>query len=167
MPWLASPREWRQVLGRNEEALPLLRATYAESRDAFGTENETTFFAADALSVAMLESGEYAECAQFLRDNGLIDAVTRSLGADNECTFALRRTYARVLYSGEEPPLRDLRQAVEILEEVSRMSSRVLGPRNPRTLRSEKFLGEAREKLARAAEAPVARRTRSSKAEES
>ena len=74
---------------------------------------------------------------------------------------------ARVLYSSEEPPLRDLRQAVEILEEVSRMSSRVLGPRNPRTLRSEKFLGEAREKLARAADAPVARRTRSSKAEES
>ena len=115
----------------------------------------------------MLESGEYAECAQFLRDNGLIDAVTRSLGTDHESAFALRRTYARALYSGEEPPLRDLRQAVEILEEVSRISSRVLGPSNPRTLRSEKFLGEAREKLARAAEAPVARRTRSSKAEES
>ena len=165
MPWLASPREWRQVLGRNEEALPLLRDTYAESRDAFGTENETTFFAADALSVAMLESGEYAECAQFLRDNGLIDAVTRSLGADNECTFALRRTYARVLYSGEEPPLRDLRQAVEILEEVSRMSSRVLGPRNPRTLRSEKFLGEARGMLASAEQQPVAARTRRNKTE--
>ena len=57
-------------------------------------------------------------------------------------------------------------EAVEILEEVSRISSRVLGPSNPRTLRSEKFLGEAREKLARAAEAPVARRTRSN-AEES
>ena len=71
---------------------------------------------------------------------------------------------ARVLYSSEEPPLRDLRQAVEILEEVSRMSSRVLGPRNPRTLRSEDYLQEAREELARA-EAPVAARTRRNKTE--
>ena len=39
-------------------------------------------------------------------------------------------------------------------------------PRHPYTLRNEEFLGVAREKLARA-EAPVARRTRSSKAEES
>ena len=72
---------------------------------------------------------------------------------------------ARVLYSSEEPPLRDLRQAVEILEEVSRMSSRVLGPRNPRTLRSEKFLGEARGMLASAEQQPVAARTRRNKTE--
>ena len=122
--------------------------------------------AAYSLCTVMVEH-DCAGCVQFLRDNGLIDAATREHGTDHECSFALRRTYARALYSGEEPPLRDLRQAVEILEEVSRMCSRALGPRNPRTLRSEKFLGEAREKLARAAEAPVARRTRSNKAEES
>ena len=62
--------------------------------------------------------------------------------------------------------LNDLRQAVEILESVSPISSRVMGPRHPHTLRNEEFLGVAREKLAQA-EAPVARRTRSSKAEES
>ena len=151
-------------LDRAEEALPLLRDTYAESRDAFGREDANTLYAAEALAVAMFGSGEYAECAQFLRDNGLIDAVTRSLGTDHESAFALRRTYARALYSGEEPPLRDLRQAVEILEEVSRMSSRVMGPRHPRTLRSEDYLQEAREELARA-EAPVAARTRRNKTE--
>ena len=115
----------------------------------------------------MIDSGDCAGCVQFYRDFGLIDAATRVLGPNAEHVLRIRTQYARALYSGEEPPLRDLRQAVEILEEVSRMCSRALGPRNPRTLRSEKFLGEAREKLARAAEAPVARRTRSNKAEES
>ena len=151
---------------RTEEALALLREIFAETRDAFGPDHFETITCALPLSIAMIDSGDCAGCVQFLRDNGLIDAATREHGTDHECSFALRRTYARALYSGEEPPLRDLRQAVEILEEVSRMCSRALGPRNPRTLRSEKFLGEAREKLARAAEAPVARRTRS-KAEES
>ena len=77
----------------------------------------------------------------------------------------IRMQYARALYSGRNAKLCDLRQAVEILESVSPISSRVLGPRHPYTLRNEEFLGVAREKLAQA-QAPVARRTRS-KAEES
>ena len=118
----------------------------------------------------LLASMSYRPLAhQFFPAHGGVSLTprrTRLLGPDRECVLAIRRTYARAMYNCENTPLGDLRQAVEILEEVSRISSRVLGPRHPHTFRSEKCLGEAREKLAQA-EAPVARRTRSSKAEES
>ena len=114
----------------------------------------------------MIDSGDCAGCVQFYRDFGLIDAATRVLGPNAEHVLRIRMQYARALYSGRNAKLCDLRQAVEILESVSPISSRVLGPRHPYTLRNEEFLGVAREKLAQA-EAPVARRTRSSKAEES
>ena len=53
---------------------------------------------------------------------------------------------------------------MEILEDVSAISNRVLGPDHPGTQKIQKHLDAAREKLTRAAEAPVATR---SKAEES
>ena len=86
-------------------------------------------------------------------------------GTDHIVVLRFHRCYARALYSGENAPLSDVRQAVEILEEICPMTRRIMGPSHPRTSHSERVLMEAREKLARA-EAPVARRTRS-KAEES
>ena len=56
-------------------------------------------------------------------------------------------------------------QAVELLEDIDSLSSRVFGARHPDTAANADNLRYAREKLA-LAEQPVARRTRS-KAEES
>ena len=95
----------------------------------------------------------------------LIDTAARVHGIDHEIVLRYRRVYARALYSGEDAPLSDVRQAVEILEEICPMTRRIMGPSHPRTSHSERVLMEALEKLARA-KAPVARRTRS-KAEES
>ena len=86
--------------------------------------------------------------------------MARRYGADHEIVLRTRRVYARALYSGENAPLSDVRQAVEILEEICPMTRRIMGPSHPRTSHSERVLMEAREKLAQA-EAPVARRTRS------
>ena len=151
-------------IGRHEEAQALLTDIFAETRDSFGLRDVDTLEAAYSLCTAMVGHEDYAGCVQFFRDFNLIDATARVHGADHEIVLRTRRVYARALYSGENAPLSDVRQAVEILEEVSRMSSRVLGPRNPRTLRSEDYLQEAREELARA-EAPVAARTRRNKTE--
>ena len=63
------------------------------------------------------------------------------------------------------PRLDNLRQAVELLEDIDSISSRVFGARHPDTAANRSMLSSAREKLAQA-KAPVARRTRS-KAEES
>ena len=98
--------------------------------------------------------------------SNLIDATARVHGADHEIVLRTRRVYARALYSGENAPLSDVRQAVKILEEICPKTRQVLGPNHPRTSHCERLLMLAQEKLGQA-EAPVARRTRSSKAEES
>ncbi len=151
-------------LDRNEEALALLRDIFAETRDVFGVEDEETLEAAYSLSTVMVEH-DCAGCVQFFREFNLIETAARVHGTDHEIVLRYRRVYARALYSGKNAPLSDVRQAVEILEEICPMTRRVMGPSHPRTSHSERVLMEAREKLARA-EAPVARRTRS-KAEES
>ena len=78
----------------------------------------------------------------------------------------IRTLHARTLCEDENASLDNLRQAVELLEDIDSISSRVFGARHPDTAANGSMLRYAREKLAQA-EAPVARRTRSSKAEES
>ena len=131
----------------------------------YGVEDEETLEAAYSLSTVMVEH-DCAGCVPFLREFNLIDTAARVHGIDHEIVLRYRRVYARALYSGENAPLSDVRQAVEILEEICPKTRQVLGPNHPRTSHCERLLMLAQEKLARA-EAPVARRTRSSKAEES
>ena len=152
-------------IGRHEEAQALLTDIFAETRDSFGLRDVDTLEAAYSLCTAMVGHEDYAGCVQFFRDFNLIDATARVHGADHEIVLRTRRVYARALYSGENAPLSDVRQAVKILEEICPKTRQVLGPNHPRTSHCERLLMLAQEKLARA-EAPVARRTRS-KAEES
>ena len=63
----------------------------------------------------------------------------------------LRRSQARALCLDEEASLDDVRRAVEILEDVSAMSNRVLGPDYPTSQKAQAHLDAAREKLARVA----------------
>ena len=117
--------------------------------DLFGVEDEETLEAAYSLSTVMVEH-DCAGCVQFFRDFNLIDKVARVHGIDHEIVLRFRRVYARALYSVKNAPLSDVRQAVEILEEICPMMRRVLGPNHPRTAHSERVLMEAREKLAQA-----------------
>lgn len=147
-------------IGRHEEAQALLTDIFAETRDSFGLRDVDTLEAAYSLCTAMIGHEDYAGCVQFFREFNLIDATARVHGADHEIVLRTRRVYARALYSGENAPLSDVRQAVEILEEICPKTRQVLGPNHPRTSHCERLLMLAQEKLARA-EAPVARRTRS------
>ena len=101
-----------------------------------------------------------------MRENSLLEKIGRTFGSDSLQNLVLRRRQARALYLDEEASLADVRRAVEILEDLSPRSNRVLGPMDPFPRRIQASLDAARKKLAQA-EAPVARRTRSSKAEES
>ncbi len=76
-----------------------------------------------------------------------------------------RPEFSSSICEDENASLDNLRQAVELLEDIDSISSRVFGARHPDTAANGSMLSYAREKLAQA-EAPVARRTRS-KAEES
>ena len=54
-------------------------------------------------------------------------------------------------YLDEEASLADVRRAIAILEDVSAISNRFLGPDHPGTQKIQKHLDAAREKLARVA----------------
>ena len=60
------------------------------------------------------------------------------------------RNQARALYQPSGAPLGDVRRAVEILEDVSAISNRVLGPDHPGTQKIQKHLDAARGKLTHA-----------------
>ena len=109
-----------------------------------------TLIAATSLSLALLDAQDYAGCTQFIQENSLLDKAGRFLGPENVTTMILRRSQARALCLDEEASLDDVRRAVEILEDVSAMSNRVLGRDYPTSQKAQEHLDVAREKLAHA-----------------
>ena len=85
-------------------------------------------------------------------------------GAEHNHMLQIRTLHARTLCVDENVSLDNLRQAVELFEEIDSISSRVFGAHHPDTEANRDMLRYAREKLARA-EQPVAARTRCNKAE--
>ena len=79
-----------------------------------------------------------------------MDKARRVLGPENVAMMSLRRSQARALYLDEEASLADVRRAVEILEDVSAISNRVLGPDYPTSQKAQEHLDAAREKLSHA-----------------
>ena len=77
-----------------------------------------------------------------------MDKAGRFLGPENLTTIILRRSQARALWLDEEASLDDVRRAVEILEDVSAISNRVLGRDYPTSQKAQEHLDAAREKLA-------------------
>ena len=76
-----------------------------------------------------------------------MDRVERRFGPDDVVNFISRRIHARALYMDEEASLADVRRAVEILEDLSPRSNRVLGPMDPFPRRIQENLENAREEL--------------------
>jgi hypothetical protein len=137
-------------LNRVEESIARKRANFAERQRVLGPEDERTLVDATGLCALLIKAEDFVGCKQFMRENSLLEKFGRTFGPDHVDHLCFRRIQARALYLDDGAPLDDLRQAVEILEDVSLISSRLVGPGHPATLRSEKFLGQAREKLARA-----------------
>ena len=78
----------------------------------------------------------------------------RVLGGSNDITLRMRWCYARTLYEDPAATLADLREAVTTLEDLERISRRVLGNSHPMTKGNEHHSREARAAL-RAREASV------------
>ena len=83
-----------------------------------------------------------------MRENSLVEKFGRAFGSDSVQTLVLCRRQALVLYLDKEASLADVRRAVEILEDVSAISNRVLGPDYPTSQKAQEHLDAAREKLA-------------------
>ena len=68
----------------------------------------------------------------------------RVLGDSNDLTLRMRKVYAEALYQDPGATLDDLREAVNMLEELERTARRVLGGAHPTTESIEYHLREAR-----------------------
>ena len=110
-----------------------------------------TSVAAKNLAATLLDLKCYEEAKLVLRK--AIPAARRVLGENNETTFRTRKCYARALFEDPAATLDDVREAVTTLDDVARISRRVMGVANPITRGIEYDIREARAAL-RARETP-------------
>ena len=73
-----------------------------------------------------------------------LPAARRGLGESNELTLKMRSIYAQALYMDDGATLDDFREAVETLEDATRIARRVLGATNPITDGIERQLRASR-----------------------
>ena len=85
----------------------------------------------------------------------MMPIARRVLGMDHGLTLSMRNVYAAALNNDPSATLDDLREAVTMLEETTRIARRVLGGAHPLTKALEAALQNARAALA-ARETPSA-----------
>ena len=76
-----------------------------------------------------------------------VPAARRVAGEDKYLTLVMRMNYARALYEDESATLKDVREAVETLEDLKRIARRVFGGEHPLIATILIFLREARATL--------------------
>ena len=140
-----------QQLGRDEEAMRMLRDVYSGHMKLNGNEDERTLQAALNYAGSLARAQRHAEAKSLLRKS--IPVARRVLGISHDVTLRLRWIYAAALYQDPGATLDDLREAVTTLEEIEPIARRVLGGAHPTAVGIEKFLQKARAAL-RAREAP-------------
>ena len=89
---------------------------------------------------------QFEEAKTLLRK--MMPVARRVLGEDNALTLRMRWNYALALYRDDGATLDDLHEAVETLESVARVWTRVFGEAHPETQKAQGALEDAREALA-------------------
>ena len=140
-----------ECLGRLEQALQMKRDVYSETLKLYGKEHEETLQAANNYAAGFLALQRYQEAKSRLRRT--MPMARRVLGDSNDLTLRMRKVYAEALYQDPGATLDDLREAVNMLEELERTARRVLGGAHPTTNIIEVSLQQARAVL-RARETP-------------
>ena len=77
----------------------------------------------------------------------LLPVARRVLGESDQLTLTMRKIHAEALYEKPGATLGDLREAVQTLEDVGRISRRLLGAAHPRVFDCELNLKGARAAL--------------------
>ena len=78
----------------------------------------------------------------------IMPVARRVLGDSHEITLKMRWIYAKALYRNDSATLDDLREAVETLESVAPVWTRIFGEAHPETPSVQRALEDAREALA-------------------
>ena len=140
-----------QFLGRLEEALEMKQAVYLGHLRLNGEEHEGTLLEASNYADTLMHLNHFDEAKLLLRK--MMPVARRVFGDGNEITLRMRWCYAGALYGDPGATLGDLREAVTTLEDVERISRRVMSGAHPITEGIEDDLRNSRAAL-RARETP-------------
>jgi hypothetical protein len=131
-------------LGR-PEALRMQRDVYSGYLKLHGEENKDTIMTAYNYVLTLGDLERWEEAMSLLRKT--IPVARRALGDSDEITISMRKMYALALCCDGTPPLRDLREAVNTLEDVAPTARRVLGGAHPTVVQVESYLRHVRERI--------------------
>ena len=96
-------------------------------------------------AAALLHLKRYAEARSLMSKT--VPVARRVAGEDKYLTLVMRMNYARALFEDESATLKDVREAVETLEDLERTARRVFGGEHPLIATILIFLREARATL--------------------
>ena len=139
------------VLGREEQALSMLRDVYFGRLKLKGEEHGETLLSAYNYASSLCRLQRFEEAKALLRK--IIPAARRVLGKVHEITLRMEANYAAALGDNPSATLNEIREAVSTLEEIDRTARRVFGGAHPFTSDIQGDLRDARAAL-RAREAP-------------
>ena len=115
--------------------LTMMRPLFDGCQSDFGNDEMITHRCALELGVCLLEHNLVAEATRFLPEQTL---AVFSLGEDHALTIEFRLRYAQALYKyhffGHDGYRADLVQAVTLLNDLRKQSTRILGFSHPTTL---------------------------------
>ena len=134
-----------KALGRLEEALQLKRDVYYGNLRLNGNEHYDTIREAFNYAKSLAGLQRFEEAKSLLRKT--IPVARRVLGEGALITLSMRGIYGQSLYGDNGATLDDLREAVATLEEIARISRRVLGNSHPVTGGIEGSLKRSRSTL--------------------
>ena len=133
------------MLGRNEQALNMLRNVYSGRVRLNGEQHQHTMLAALNLAGSLIDLRRFEEAKTLMRK--MIPVARRVLGPSHDHTLRMRWTCAMALFKDDGATLDDLREAVRTLEDADRTARRVLGGAHPLTVNIERALQNARAAL--------------------
>ena len=129
----------------------LRREVYSGWLKLSGEEHPETARVANNYAMSLIKLERFEEVKSLLRRT--LPVARRVLGKNDTTTLASESIYAEALYADPSATLRDVREAVTMLEDAERNARRVFGGAHPTTvgLRAELKLSRA---ILRAREAP-------------
>ena len=127
------------------------KSVYSGRLKLNGEESRDTIREAGNYASTLHCAERYAEAKSLLRR--ILPVARRVFGECHDITIKIRWVYAQALYADPASTLDDLREAVTTLEELERITRRVLGGSHPLKVDIEDELRDARAAL-RARETP-------------
>ena len=128
--------------GRTEQALGMFRDVQSGYERLVGEAHYNTLAAANNTANILENLDRYEEASSLMRK--YIPVARRVLGEGHTITLRSRWVYALALGRNDGATLDDLREAVETLESLTPLWTRVFGASHPETPKMQRALKEAR-----------------------